>query len=192
MSAPSWAVVLTFDGDICSSDVNGGGSAVSCSNGMSIHQSYGDQANANVTWSNNGAPSMQWWSTGWLGTPNQAWGSDFVITIIPTAGYKIQLNSFDLSPFTDTRSYTSLSVLGHGTGTPGFNDGGDTISILTPSPGLPLTSSAGFDISVVGTFGNIGIDNIDFDVVLDDAVPEPATFGIAALALGALVLKKRS
>ena len=186
-------MLLTFDGDVCGSDANGGGSATSCVPGSAIHQSYGDQANVNVSWSHTGgAESMQWWDSGWLGTPNQAWGSDFVITIIPTAGYKIQLNSFDLSPFTDTRSYTSLSVLGHGTGTPGFNDGGDTISILTPSPGLPLTSSAGFDISVVGTFGNIGIDNIDFDVVLDDAVPEPATFGIATLALGALVLKKRS
>ncbi|MDZ4796610.1 MAG: PEP-CTERM sorting domain-containing protein [Bryobacteraceae bacterium] len=185
-------MLLTFDGDVCGSDANGGGSATSCVPGSAIHQSYGDQANANVSWSHTGgAESMQWWDSGWIGTANQAYGFGFVITIIPTAAYKIQLNSFDLSPFTDTRSYTSLGVLAHIVGSPGFNTGGDTISTLTNTP-VNLTSSAGFDISVVGTLGNIGIDNIDFDVVPDDAVPEPATFGLAALALGALVLKKRS
>ncbi|MDZ4796611.1 MAG: hypothetical protein SGI92_00505 [Bryobacteraceae bacterium] len=191
LSAPSWAVVLTFDGDICTSDPNGGGFAVACLQGTAIHQSYGDQANVNVSWSHTGgAESMQWWDSGWIGTTNAAYGRVFVITIIPTAGYKIQLNSFDLTPYQVTQSYDTLGVVAHIVGTPGFNTGGATISTLTTTP-VSLTSSAGFDIAV-GTSFNIAIDNINFDVVPDNAVPEPATVGIAAaaLGLGALVARR--
>jgi len=186
------ATVLDFNGSIC------GGA---CSNGLTIDQTYGDIAGqldvayAHRVASGNSASDeafLKWWDTGYSNLTNVAWGGIdgsgvSEIKLIPAAGFKVTLNSFDLGAFGGDRgsqetvydaSYASLQ-----------SSGATTINGVTASTfAIGLTNASGLIIQWGPESTNVGIDNINFTVeaIPSNGVPEPSTLLLIATGFGIL------
>lgn len=182
------AVVLTFDGPICTS-VTG-----VCGNASAISQSYGDTALVDVSGDPNvnggGAGALLFWDNSYSDLQNVAWGHSGAtagIFIEPIAGYRVTLNSFDLGSYPrQTGSsqwwvYDSLGVL--------LGSSGGIISILGTTAthvAGPFASQNGIAIHWGPDAFNVGIDNIDYTVsAISGGVPEPGTWAMMILGLGA-------
>ncbi|PSB00613.1 hypothetical protein [Merismopedia glauca] len=142
--------------------------------------------------------NLDFWSTDYGDLQNIAYpvvdGTLGEISLTPQTGYKVKLNSFDLAGFlrADQPNQTvrildaNYNVL---LDYSPFNVEGDSgHSTFLPN----LISSQTIRIQF-GNSWNTGIDNINFDQVANNAVPEPATIlgSLAFSIFGANSLRKR-
>lgn len=199
---------LTFDGDICAVLATGIGPTIACSGGGYLNQTYGDTATVDLSYSAGGfSISLQRYlasqnvaqfqysnlvdvAFGTFGTPTSE------ITMVPIAGQQVTLNSLDLGtlPNTFTRPVT-VSVVDLGSALTVFTlnlpaAGGATASQVSPA----VSSTAGLRLIITTADPSVvGIDNLNFDVtaVTTPGVPEPSTFGLLGVGLGAALLRKR-
>ncbi|MFN7933092.1 MAG: PEP-CTERM sorting domain-containing protein [Bryobacteraceae bacterium] len=200
LAGTAFGNILTFDGNICSGSNDGSGPLTACPNGSLINQAYGDTAEVNVTYQAGGVGtvSMQRWDTAYSNLTNVGYGyfgaGFMTITLTPTAGFSVTLNSFDLgtAPPNVSRDAT-VTVTDLATNTVVFTTS-FTVAGLNPvdadgesaSPGV--TSSVGLVLTVTADVFNVAIDNVDFNLTEDvnPSVPEPGTFGLLGLALAGL------
>jgi hypothetical protein len=174
------AIVLTFDGDICS-----GGT--SCSNGLSIDQTYGDGVGVDVVFSNNVGGSLQFWDTAYSDLSNIAYsgGSSASVFLYALSGYSITLNGFDLGAWPTTSRNTQVTIREIG-GADLFSSGPILVSgAVRSSFSGAYTSTSGIEINFGPDSFNVGIDNIDFTVTATGAIPEPHTWAMMILGFGA-------
>ncbi|BDC48238.1 hypothetical protein F183_A05540 [Bryobacterales bacterium F-183] len=181
------ADVLDFtDNSICSNQMDGSGPIVFCiANGAGINQAYGDTAFINVSYQAGPNPgiTLQRWDTGYSDLSYVAYGyfgaNVASITLTPTAGYQVTLNSFNLgtTPPNVSRDAT-VTVTDIGTNTvvytgsfTGANQVGATAAFGAPG----VTSAAGLRISYGIDVFNVAIDNINFTTA---AVPPPPPTGV--------------
>jgi hypothetical protein len=203
--------VLNFSGDICSSNADGSGPLVACRNasnlgdynGNAINESYGDSAQANVTYKDLIVPgnSLRWWDQGYSSLVGITWGgvgdangqSWDRIEIAPVGGDTITLDGFNLGafPFADLTSNveildlaTNAVLLDYGVQTIGA---GGIATHFSPN----ISSGNGIAIEWRDTGYSVGIDNIQFST---NAVPEPSQLpGLAgALCLILIGLRRRA
>ena len=139
------------------------------SNSTPIAQTFGDGATWDITYLDvNANNSLLNWSTGYHNTTGVLWasGNDASswgrITITPTSGNQVTVNTFDLSPYLSNgpsfgTNWAVYAVGGSAAWTP------ETLTALkTLSPSF--TSSAGVVIEWRNSAYNVGIDNINFEV----------------------------
>ncbi|AUC61340.1 hypothetical protein AA637_09330 [Cyanobacterium sp. HL-69] len=185
-SQKSSASVLTFD-------ING------IQNGALISQDYGDNINStnngifnyeegngftpNITVSNN----LSFWQEGYGDLNGVGYSSDGegLVSFTPDTGYRVRLNSFDIASYAPDQNDQILQIL----------DGNDNILLdLGPLSFQNVETQTFTNLNIVSggilkiRFGNndfIGIDNIDFDQVLE--IPEPSSM-VGILFLGGLGL----
>jgi hypothetical protein len=180
---PAFATTLTFPNNICSSFSDGSGPMVACGNGSYINQAYGDSAQNDVQYLDvkNGT-SMRWWNQNYNNLVGVAWGGSGDCTgcsfnsiyLLPVAGYRITLNSFDMGAWPNNVRDTHLSIVEVFTNNVLANYGVQTIGTgdMAVSFAPNVSSSLGIIIDFYDTGYNVGIDNIDFTV---SPVPEPGT-----------------
>jgi hypothetical protein len=182
------AAVLTFD----AAEACMGG----CINSSLISQSYGDTPLVDVAFdgdvNNLGLESMRFWAGGYSDLIGVAYfGLAFPspkpagVYLTPISGYEITLNSFDLGSFGGAHT-TQLTLRG-GDGslissTGFFLSNGAARNAFTPG----LTRADGFRIEFGPDNFNIGIDNINYTVSQIGVVPEPATWALVILGVGAV------
>lgn len=181
------AAVLTFD----AADACMGG----CTNSSLISQTYGDTPLVDVAFDgdvdNPGLESMRFWASGYSDLIGVAYfGLAFPsskpagVYLTPISGYEITLNSFDLGSFGGAHT-TQLTLRG-GDGslissTGFFLSNGATRNSFAPG----LTRADGFRIEFGPDNFSIGIDNINYTVSQIGVVPEPATWAMVILGVGA-------
>ena len=188
--SPAHAILLTFDGNIC-----GGGQA--CTNSDFIDQSYGDVAGqVNVIYSNiaggvQPVPGLKFWDTQYNDLVNVAWtdGGDPVaiaeIFLLPEPGHKVTLNGFDLGAFPNTTLGSQYTIL-DGASNVLASSGSLTIGTLSNEHSsfsfTNIMSEDGIRIQWGPSAFNVGIDNVDFDVIqITNSVPIPSTLLIFGL-----------
>jgi hypothetical protein len=115
------------------------------------------------------------------------------ISLTPQTGYKVKLNSFDLAGFLADQPNQTVRILDANYNVvldySPFNMEGDSgHSTFLPN----IISNQTIRIQF-GTSWDTGIDNINFDQVANNAVPEPATIlgSLAFSVFGANSLRKR-
>lgn len=195
VSAVAAAVVFAAPLAAQAVDLNFNGAV---SNGSLLAQSYGDGATWNVTYADLTSPglSLKGWNSGYQGTNDVLYAgssdanSHGRITITPSSGYQVTVNSFDLTPYlpNNANGFSSQwAVYGAG-GIPSFASVGLSNVLTTYSPSF--SSNTGVVIEWKTSAYNVGIDNINFSVT---AVPEPETYAmfLAGLGLMGAIAKRR-
>lgn len=193
LSVRCQAGVLTFDGNICSTEGDGSGSFVACSNDAKINQGYGDSTGVNFTFQENDVNSAGSLSVylDWNGDTVAYSYANSTIQMTADPGYSVTLNSFRLVPYYGGYMPGFVQVWQIGGASP-LLDFALPITFDTPvtfSPGS--TSSSGLEIRYYNLGGNFGIDDIDFTVTAGSGVPEPASLGLAGAALAGLLATLR-
>lgn len=185
-AAPALADTLTFPNNICSAFSDGSGGFVACADYGYINQSYGDTALVDVQYVDNVNPSisMRWWNADYNNLIGVTWGgtgdcpgcSNNSILLIPTAGYQVTLNSFDMGAYSHAVRDTHIVIYEYGTNAVLFNYGTQTIGVgdVFDSFFPGVTSSLGIVINFYDSGYNDGIDNIDFTLA-PVGVPEPGS-----------------
>ena len=185
--AVAHATTLTFDGNIC------GGA---CSNYSQIDQTYGDIAGQlDVQYAGRTSSSvnnyLSWWDTGYNDLVNVAFGPSGggvgEIALIPTAGFQVTLNSFDLGAWlntTGTSQYTiydsNYAFLGSSAGVIAVGSGTTTHSHYD----IGLTNVNGLILQWGPDAYNVGIDNVNFTVqAISTPVPESSSLLLLGLGL---------
>ena len=183
------AVVLTFDAaDAC---------GATCTDSSFISQTYGDTALVDVAFdgdvTNAGLESMRYWGGNYsdlfgvayfglaFPSPNPAG-----VRLIPISGYQITLNSFDLGSWLGI-SYNTQVTLRGGDGSLISSTGSFLTNGAARNSFMPgLTRADGFRIEWGPDNFNVGIDNINYTVSQIRVVPEPATWAMVILGVGAV------
>ncbi|WP_293905455.1 PEPxxWA-CTERM sorting domain-containing protein [Phenylobacterium sp.] len=190
------ASVLTFDGDIC----NGG---LTCSDSLRIDQTYGDTAAVDVQYNHDitspanttgaAGAELQWWDTGYNDLVNVAWGGvndaagTPMIFLKPVTGRTVTLNGFDLGGFLLAERETQVTIVDglnnvlYASGTIMAGTGPITARHFS----FNLSSATGIGIQWGPSGFNVGMDNVDFTTGAAAGVPEPATWAMLILGLGA-------
>jgi PEP-CTERM motif len=196
---------------ICTAAADGSGPLIACGNGSAISQSYGDVAGSvDVSYS---APrvtnpqSLLWWAGSYNNLYGVAWapGNDSnsrarieIKAVNP--GDSINLASFTLGAYPNTTLNTTVNIFAIGGTIPLFafsgnvgNSGTNTPTIFSPN----LTVNGGLWIEWADSAYNVGIDNIQYNVVpaVGGAVPEPSTWAMLLTGfgfIGAAARRRRS
>jgi hypothetical protein len=170
--------------------------------GQSIPQTYGDAANVDVQYvsrtgtgnSSVGAGSLQFWSTGYLGATNVAYGNSVTGEVFfqPIGAFQVQLVNFVLAPLLRSRTTqwavydASFNLLASSGGTFGLS----SATTFTPNQ----TSANGIRLQFGPDDFNVAIDNITFNLI-PTGVPEPSTIlvapGLLLLFIGSKSLRRR-
>lgn len=187
---------LTFEGPVCT---------VSCNNGVSIQQGYGDvlgvvdvQYNRNV---NNNAyttgavgSEMFFWSTGYSNLANVAYGEVSGASLIflkPLNGQAVQLNGLDLGVWPNGTQTSQVTIV-DGLGNILFSSGSVSVGGAVASHfSFSLLSATGIGIKFGPISNIVGIDNIDFSLVNAPGVPLPAALPLFGAGISVLVLVAR-
>lgn len=192
--AGSSAATLDFNGDICSSNADGSGAMEACINGKHIHQSYGDAAGVDVSFSSGvGTDSMLWWSTGYSSLVNVAYGdvlgAPSTITLAALPGHTVTLEGFALGSWLGLALSTSVVVSDLAGGAPIFSSGVFTTSgpAVDNFP-IAASSAAGFEIRFGPDAYFVAIDHVNYSV---SPVPEASTWALMAAGLGGMGLLMR-
>lgn len=190
----SQAAVLTFDGNICSENAEGGGAFVACDDidNNRINQGYGDTLFANVSYGRGSGGSINFASPGVVIAEDD---SDGIISIMPLGeATGIRLNSFSVVPYLGLNVEMVIQVRS-GAGTLLWTTGpdeplaiGPNAVTLTPN----ISSADGIQIRFFYSSFDAGLDNINFTEILPEAgIPEPSTFGMFGIAGTGLLLALR-
>jgi len=173
-----------------------------CVTGGAIAQSYGDGVGVDVSYATfvfTGVPAaldVRYWETGygdltgviWAGTNQTDYFGRVTLTALP--GYEISLRSFDLATFSNQSASSPILIESLG----GAAIQAAAIDTLFPTHNHVAVDSAYFTDGIVLNWGpdafNVGLDNITFDVRAiggtdPGSVPEPATWAMMILGLGA-------
>ena len=203
LAAPAFGAVTTLDfsGNICGL---AGGDA--CSNYGVVGQSYGDSAEADVSYRSVVKQTgvvfqnhLQFWNAGYGNLAGVVWGGNGAtfseIAITPTAGYEVSLLSFDFATYLGRFASVPLQV---------FSGGGVMLLDATLPTDYPTHNSltlntAYFGDGIILRWGpngyDVGLDNLRFDVraVEATAVPEPASWAlmIAGFGLAGAAIRSR-
>lgn len=193
LSAAAQANILTFEptGN-CSTSANSSG-IENCGDYSYFNQSYGDTAFVDISYLDANTPtdSLRYWNAdynnlrGVLFASGGDANSHARIVLTATAGYEVNLQSFDLGAYSLTERGTFVRVSSSSTPSVFAYDG-------LVGTGNVATAFSGFGASGMGnqvtidfynSAYNVGIDNIQFNV---SAVPEPETFAMLLAGLGLL------
>lgn len=206
VAGTSQAYVLDFGNApsapaICSSTMDGLGSAVTCSNWQRVLQSYGDVAGVvDVGYAvprSGDNRSLAWWDHeyndlyGVLFADGGDGNSQAQITLAPQGGGAVRLTHFDLGAWSNTTRGTTVAVYEIGNPTALFSYVGNVGSGSShTSFDIDVSSAAGLQIVWQDSAYNVGIDNVTFTV---GVIPEPATYALmlAGLAACGAVVKRR-
>lgn len=196
---------------ICSATADGSGANVACNGYGYLNQSYGDIAGVvDVVYGQpriDGNPSLHWWPDSYSNLYGVAWAdsgdtnSKGVIDILPLAGGRVVLDSFDLGVSDSAPLPTHLQVIDLATNSVLYsfdgNVGAFPANLATNfSFGAGLASTGGLRIQWADSAYDVGIDNIAYrlagqrDVV---AIPEPQTWMLmlAGLVATGVLLRRR-
>jgi len=193
-ASPAAAVgtVLDFNGDACTI-------GPTCISGSEIAQSYGDGVGVDVSYETRiftGQASdlpLRYWDVGYGDLQGVVWGgtnqTDYFsrITLTALPGYEISLRSFDIATFSSLSDESPVLIESLG----GTNILASVIDTQSPTHNFVAVNSGYFTDGIVLNWGpdgfNVGLDNIAFDVraITTGGVPEPATWAMMILGLGA-------
>lgn len=183
----SHAETLSFDGDICSSNDDGSGSFVACSNFSRINQAYGDLPGVDVSYGSTigSANSMYFWLDSYSTLERVAFGDSIpgspVVTLTALGGASVTLSSFQIGSWPNVDRTSQVTVTDLNGGAVVLSTGPITILGATPSSFFVNASSpVGFAISFGPEGYNVGIDNVVYSA---SAVPEPAAWALMAIGL---------
>jgi hypothetical protein len=197
------ANVIDFAGDICVTAADGSGVAGSCQDNEYISNTYGDVPGVDVILenANNSGLSLHWWLTNYNDLVGNAWvdGGDGNswgrIHILPlNAGESIRLNGFELGAWSNAQRTSNVRVLDGALGVL-IDYGNPLIGVMpgnlasTFSPNV--TSANGVVIEWKNSAYNVGIDNIDYDIIGASGVPEPSTYALLGCGLAGLAALRR-
>lgn len=179
------AVTLDFTGDIC-----GGGAA--CTPSAAIDQSYGDLPGLDVIYDGSDAPGLQpmyWYPDNYSGLTGVAYGHEIStpsqITLDPSPGYIVTLNSFQLGAWDSRPQTTRVRVYDLGGGADFVPETGNyQISTLPDLFRGPFESENGIVIDFGPDAWNVAIDNIDLTLARTPLPPSLSLLGLAFLGLG--------
>lgn len=139
--------------------------------------------------------SLLYWNTGYGDLTDVAFSASnglyARLTLTPSAGFNVVLNSFDLASYPATDLQAAKIRVIDASGTQLWSSSNLTVKGTGPShssyaPGLSSSSALTIEY---GVNWNIGLDNVNFDQTR--AVPEPATFLILGIGAAAVGRKKK-
>jgi hypothetical protein len=140
---------------------------------------------------------LDWWDTNYgdlvnIAFPAQNGGAYGQITLTAAPGWRVRLNSFDEAGYSQSdHTGQTVSVTDGTSNTILFSESPTTIRGAngTHSTFTPNVDGSVLFIRYAYNDWNVGIDNVNFDQIpAESQVPEPGTFGLAALAGLALPL----
>jgi PEP-CTERM motif len=190
---------------ICTgTDGTGTGPITPCTNGSFVSQSYGDVAGVvDVAYSTpraNSPTGLRWWESNFnslFGVLYAGQGNDFgsqahieIRALAP--GASVFLSRFDLGAFNQTTRNTTVSVGLIGDTTPlwSFTGGVGNGAVAATTFGLGLFAAGGLWIDWADSAFNVGIDNVEFNVV-SAPVPEPASAMLLIGGMLGLMVRRR-
>lgn len=206
-SPAAFGTVLTFSGNICTTNANGSGGPSACvSNGAYISNAYGSGPNVQLTYfatSVNGSSTLTTWIDpnvygNLTGVAYGFFGADYAsVTFAPTSGNTVALNSVDFGATNCggcNRPVTAIVIDLANNQTvfsTSFNLAGGTASSLNFGG---LSSSAGLEFRYSGDTFNVAIDNLDFNVSAapTSGVPEPTTLSLVGAAVACVIIGRRT
>ncbi len=185
---------------ICADNAAGTGAMVACTDNAWINQDYGDVAGVmDVRYGQplaSGDASLRWWGQNYNNLYGVLWadGGDGPnsyarIDLVAQDAAGLQLVSFDLGAYPNTTRGTEVQIFDLGTnallyqysGNVGVSDTAATSFLVG------LSSTTGLRIEWRNSAYNVGIDNL----VIQSAVPEPASAALALAGLGLLGVAAR-
>jgi hypothetical protein len=196
----SWTDITNYGSNMSAACVGSGqAGCVDKGNGFTpdilvSFQTDGNAADQNVAY-------MQLWADTSAGDsygdlPLAAFGANagqMYITLTPTNGALLVLNSFDMAGETGDR-YNQVVVVEDGAGDVLFNATGTVSGVPTHSTYTPDITTAGPLRLFLGDSWAVGVDNINFDEIpaAGSSVPEPASLILVGAGLVALVGCRRT
>lgn len=187
------AEVLRFQDSNCSTS------------GCAISQSFGDSVGVDVSYRSLVASTgvthnnyLNYWGPGYGDLPGVAWGganrSDHAseVTLTASAGYKVSLIDFDFATYAGRGMTTPITVL---------DLAGNVLKTFSGSTEWPKHGHASVNTDyldgVILRWGpdgyEVGVNNLQFDVMQVSAVPEPGAWALMIVGFGAMggVLRRR-
>lgn len=197
------ASILTFDGIVTIDIPDDYGDRITSTSDSTTGFSYGEgngfTPNITVSYIPGGTISYRLYTSGFGDLSNALSDGDFntpgEIVLTPDAGHQVVLNSFDIAGWQNTTYLDQQILVLNASDTVLFDSGFIDVNSGLPDSHLtflstPIVSSEALRIAV-NDFGNLGIDNINFDQM---AVPVPAAvwlFGSGLIGLIGVARRKK-